>query len=65
MGSFLAKCLSSSQRTTITNAIPDREILIKWADRVAEFEDELRVKKEQKAVKKFAKKMKHLRTIGM
>lgn len=65
MGAALAKCLSPSVRTAITDAIPDKELMIGWAERVAKFESEIAVKKKNKRdeaqLKKAAKALSKLR----
>ena len=66
MGAALAKCLSPRMRTVIADAIPDRELLVGWAERVAAFEEELAVKKQTKRdvaqLKKAAKVLTKLRS---
>ena len=64
MGAVLAKCLPPSTRNAIADTIPDREVLIKWAERVAAFEEELKIKKEKAAVKKMQKNVKKLRALA-
>lgn len=49
MGAILAKCLPNETRTVITDAIPNRDVLIAMAERVADFERQLAVKKAVKA----------------
>ena len=55
MGQTLAKCLPVDAKVAIAEAIPDRDVLIAMAERVAAFEKSLAVKKAQKREAKAAK----------
>ena len=55
-GACLAKCLPERHREAIADAIPDRDVLIAMAERVASFERNLAVKKAEKAEELAAKK---------
>jgi hypothetical protein len=47
-GSVLAKCLPKRVKTVITDAIPDREVMVDIANTLARFEEDLKeIKKEQ------------------
>ena len=48
-GACLAKCLPDRHREAIADAIPDRDVLLAMAERVAAFERSLAVKKAEKA----------------
>ena len=52
MGALLAKCLTEKTRTQITDAIPDRDVLMAAVDSIVAFEDKLRVEKQEKAREK-------------
>ena len=52
MGTLLAKCLPETTRVKITDALPDRDVLMAAVDSIVAFEDKLRGEKQEKAREK-------------
>ena len=62
MGEVLAKCLPPRAKEVIADVIPERDVLLAMAERVAAFEKALAVKKAEKKEEKATKAA--LKTIG-
>ena len=62
MGAKLAKCLppTATEKLCLCEAIPDKDVLLDLANRISDFEDELKAAKEEKAKKKATKDLKRV-----
>lgn len=60
MGAKLAKCLPHTATEKLCEAIPDKDVLLDLANRISDFENELKAAKEEKAKKKATKDLKRV-----
>ena len=60
MGAKLGKCLPHTATEKLCDAIPDKAVLLDLANRISDFEEELKTAKEEKAKQRATKDLKRV-----